>query len=146
MALNNEHSKSEDGSWHLAGYLVWSPWDYSVTQWVLMWRQLKGLPAVSMSNSGCNPIICHIMAIKDAPSRCTVRGNSVPIPEAVCCAEPKWDNNGLHEWQGSSLSGRHWYALVHRCKTTQQSTRPNGRPWTLAIDHDFCINGLVPYF
>ena len=90
-----------------------------------MWRQLKGLPATSMSNSGCNPVWqgCTIY-------RCTVRCNSVPIPESVCCAGPKRDNNSLHGGQGCCPSGGPWYAPVHRCKTTQQSTRANRRPWT----------------
>ena len=46
------------------------------------------------------PLQCQIQGAipysKVAPSRCTVRCNLVPIPEAVCCATPKRDNNGLH--------------------------------------------------
>ena len=103
-----------------------------------------GVPEITVSPDECSredsskvyrPLQCQIQdAIpygKVAPSRCTVRCNSaVPIPEAVCCAEPKRNNNGLHGWQGCCPSGQPWYAPVHRCKTTQQSTRSNRRPWT----------------
>ena len=117
-----------------------------------------GVPEITVSPDECSCedsweiyrlLQCQIQGAipygKVAPSRCTVRCNSLPIPEAVCCAVPKRDNNGLHGWQGCCPSGGPWYAPVHRCKTTQQSTRSN-RSWTCGNGHDFCINGLVPYF
>ena len=102
-----------------------------------------GVPEITVSPDECScedsskvyrPLQCQIQGAipygKFAPSRCTVHCNSMPIPEAVCCAEPKRDNNGLHGWQGRCPSGRPWYVLVHWCKTTQQSTCSNRRPWT----------------
>ena len=102
-----------------------------------------GVPEITVSPDDCScedsskvyrPLQCQIQGAvpygKVVPFRCMVRCNSVPIPEAVCGAEPKRDNNGLHGWQGCCPSGRPWYAPVHRCKTTQQRTRSNRRPRT----------------
>ena len=120
-----------------------------------------GLPEITVSPDECSCkdsskvdqlLQCQIQGAvlygKVAPSRCTVCCNSVPIPEAVCCAELKWHNNGLHGWQGCCPSGQPWYGPAHRCKTPQQSTRSNRKPWTYDngpwLLHQW--SSTVPYF
>ena len=92
---------------------------------MLMWRQLKGLPAASMSIQGA------ILYGKVAPSKCTVHCSSVPIPEAslLCWTKTRqqrfaWMTRLLSQWVTPGMP------LSTSVRPHNRVLAPTEGPWT----------------
>ena len=83
---------------------------------------------------------------KVAPSRCTVHCNSVPIPEAVCCAELKQDKMVCMDDKAVVPVGNPAMPLSTGVRPHNEVLAPTEGPELVAMDHDFASMVLSHIF